>query len=254
MKVVILCGGEGTRLRELTEKIPKPLIEIGDMPVLWHLMKMYSHYGLKDFIFCLGYKGDKIKEYFVNYDWKNNDFSIKEGKLETYKSPEEWNIIFADTGRHSTKAERLLKIKDYLGEDEDFLVSYGDDLSDVNISKLIEFHKEKRKLATITTFQLNSPFGVVEITDDGLVKKFKEKPLMNDWINGGFMILNKKVLEEIHEGEDLEKEVFERLVSLGEICAYKHKGFWKSMTTFKDNQDLNKLWNDGKAYWKVWMD
>ena len=254
MKVVILCGGEGTRLKELTEKIPKPLIEIGGKPVLWHLMKMYSHYGFKDFILCLGYKGEKIKEYFVNHDWKSHDFTIRGGKLELHKESEDWNITFVDTGRYSNKAERLLKIKDYLDEDEDFLVSYGDDLSDVNVHKLLEFHKQKSKTATITTFRLNNPFGIVEIDEEGVVREFKEKPLMNDWINGGFMVLNKKALEQIQEGDDLEKEVFERLVGLGEICAYKHDGFWKSMTTFKDNQDLNKLWDDGKAYWKVWVD
>lgn len=233
MKVVIFCGGKGIRLKELTEELPKPLVEIGNMPVLWHIMKIYSSYGFNNFILCLGYKGEKIKDYFS----RNN--------------PKEWNLILVDTEENSTKAERLKKVKEIINED-DFLVAYGDDVSNVNIKELIEFHKKHRKIVTITAVQLNNPYGTVEINKDNTIKEFKEKPLMKEWINGGFMIFNKKIFDYIAEGDELEKEVFEKLVKNNEISAFKHKGFWKSMNTLKDNEELNELWKNGKAEWKIW--
>ena len=231
MKVVILCGGKGTRLRELTKEMPKPLIEVGGRPILWHIMKLYAHYGFKDFVLCLGYKGNMIKKYFQN-------------------NPEEgWNIQMIDTGKDTKKAERLMKIKDFVGNE--FFLAYGDDISNININELADFHKKHGKIATITTVKPENPFGVIEF-DSIYIKKFKEKPIMNEWINGGFMILNKKIFEYIAEGNELEEEVFKKLVEKNELCAFKHEGFWKGMNTFKDTQELNNLWENGNAKWKIW--
>lgn len=232
MKAVILCGGQGARLRELTEDIPKPLIEIGDKPVLWHIMKIYASHGINQFILCLGYKGEKIKEYFD----KNNG--------------ENWNIEFVDTGIGVSKAERLLKIRHLIDEDT-FLVSYGDDVSDVNIKEVIDFHNSKGKIATLTAIKPRNPFGVIDF-QDGIVKGFKEKPVMSEWINGGYFVFNKKIFDYMEVEEDLEKEVFAKLVKEGELCGFKHPGFWEGMNTLKDVQELNSLWKNGKASWKVW--
>jgi glucose-1-phosphate cytidylyltransferase len=233
MKVAILCGGKGTRLREYTEDIPKPLVEIGGKPILWHVMKIYSHYGYKDFILCLGYKGELIEEYF-----KKNDYS-------------EWNIEFVDTGENTSKGERIKKIENLIGDDEDFFVAYGDDVSDVNIKELVEFHKNKGNIVTLTAVNPMSQFGILELNDSDEIEEFKEKPLLDHWINGGFFIFNKKIFDYIKEGYDLEKETFNELVGQKQICAYKHSGFWKCMNTFKDTMELNELWDEGKAPWKV---
>ncbi|MBU0929977.1 MAG: NTP transferase domain-containing protein [Nanoarchaeota archaeon] len=232
MKVVILCGGEGMRLRELTESIPKPLIEIGDKPILWYILKMYSHYGFNDFILCLGYKKDKIIEYF-----KDN----KSG----------WNIEFVDTGEGSTKSARLLKIKKYI-QDEEFFVSYGDDVSDVNIKNLLEYHKKNKKIVTLTAIHPTINYGIIELDENNMIKMFKEKPKLDHWINGGFFVFNRKIFDYIKEGYELEKEVFENLTKEKQICAFKHDGFWKSMNTFKDYQDLNNMFKSGNTPWEVW--
>lgn len=226
MKTVIFCGGKGTRLKELTEDLPKPLIEIGNKPVLSHIMKKYSDEGFNEFILCLGYKGNLIKEYF-----KNNK-----------------NITLVDTGQESTKAERLSQIEKYLDE-EDFFVAYGDDVSDVNIRDLLKFHKKNKKIATITAIHPQNPYGTLELKANKIIG-FKEKPLMSEWINGGYMVLNKKIFNYIEKGNELEKEVFEKLVKEGELYAFKHQGFWKSMNTFKDAQELNDLWRNGHAKWQ----
>ena len=232
MKVVILCGGKGTRLREKTEFMPKPLIRVGGMPILWHIMKHYSHHGYKDFILCLGYKGNMIKEYF-----KDNN--------------ENWNIEFVDTGEDSTKAERLMKIKDYINT-EKFLAAYGDDISDININETVNFHLKHGKMVTLTAIPLYSNFGILEMNDNNEIIKFKEKPrLHGHWFNGGFFVFNKKIFDYLNKG-DLEKEVFEFLSKENQIIGFKHKGFWKFMNTFKDWQELNELWKENKAKWKIW--
>lgn len=234
MKVVILCGGQGTRLREHTEKIPKPLVEIGNKPVLWHIMKIYSHYGFKDFILCLGYKGELIKEHF------------KENK-------ENWKIEFVDTGENTPKSGRLMRIKDYI-EDDLFLVAYGDDISDINIQKVVDFHNKHGKIATLTAIPLSSDFGIIEMDDKGDVIKFKEKPRLDEyWFNGGFFVFNKEIFSYLTKGE-LEKEVFEFLSKEKQIRAFKHDGFWKSMNTFKDWQELNDLEKKGNPPWIIWKD
>jgi len=232
MKTIIFCGGEGMRLREYTDKIPKPLVEIGGKPILWHIMKYYVYYGFNDFILCLGYKKEKIIEYF--------------------KGNKEFNIKFVDTGLKSSKGERLRQVKNYIiSQGENFWVAYGDDLADINLLDLLKFHKQNKKIVTLTTVQAISQFGVLDF-DGPIVTKFTEKPVLDYWINGGFYIMNKKIFDYLKSGWDLEKEAFEKLVEEREICAFKHKGFWKCVNTFKDTLELNELWNDNKAVWKVW--
>src|SRR3989338_6566818 len=227
MQVVILCGGKGTRLSEYTESIPKPLIEVGNKPILWHIVQLYKSFGHKDFIFCLGYKGDKIREYF------ENEKDVK--------------IDFVDTGIDANKAERLLKVKDKI--DGTFLVSYGDDLSDVNLDELIKFHKEKKKLVTLTAVPLSSPFGILSIDGESLVLEFREKPKLDVVMNGGFYVMEKKIFDYIKPCYDLEKETFENLAKQGQIAAFRHRGFWKSMNTLKDVIELNELYDKGVKPW-----
>ena len=225
MQVVVLCGGKGTRLSEYTEQIPKPLIGVGGKPILLHTIDMYSDYGCKDFILCLGYKGDKIREYF--------------------KNKSSFNIEFVDTGINSNKAERLMKIKKYVKED-DFFVTYGDDLSDVNINELLKFHYKNKKIVTLTAVDLVSQFGIVKVNKKWEVTEFKEKPKLNCIMNGGFYVFNRKIFDYIKKGYDLEKETFEDLAKEKMICAFYHKGFWKSMNTLKDVIELNEMFNHKK--------
>ena len=232
MKVVILCGGEGTRLKELTEDIPKSLVEIGGKPILWHLMKYFSHFGHNDFILCLGYKGDKIKEYFQNNN--ENNFNIK----------------FLDTGINNNKSERLIQVKEYV-DDEEFFVSYGDDLCNVNLDNLLQHFKSNSKIAILTAVKLKSPFGIISINSDGVIEDFKEKPELEHWMNGGFFIFNRKIFNYLDKG-DLEREVFESLAKEKQIIAFKHNGFWGSMNTLKDSLDLNRSWKENSAEWKIW--
>jgi len=233
MKVVILCGGRGTRLNELTEEIPKPLVEIGGKPILWHIMKIYASYGYNDFVLCLGYKGKMIEEYFKDNNHEN------------------WNIEFVDTGEESNKGQRILKIKDYITEDN-FFVAYGDDVADVDIKKILDYHLQKGKIVTLTAINPRSQFGIMEINDNDEIIEFKEKPKLDHWINGGFFVFNKKIFDYIKEGYELEKETFEDLVKEKQICSFKHNGFWKCMNTFKDTMELNELWEKDKALWKAW--
>lgn len=233
MKTVILCGGEGTRLKELTESIPKPLVEIGGKPILWHIMKIYSYYGFNDFILCLGYKGNLIEEYFK----KNKE--------------ENWNIIFSDTGSDTNTGGRIKKIEKYIN-DELFFATYGDGLANIDLKELLDFHKQKNKIATITCVNPLSQFGVIDIDKDDFIIKFKEKPPLNQWINGGFFVFNKKIFNFISEKDTLEKRPFEFLAEKKEIAAHKFEDFWDCMDTFKDMQLLNRLWKENKAPWKVW--
>ena len=228
MQVVVLCGGKGTRLREYTEEIPKPLIDVGSKPILWHILQIYKSFGHKDFIFCLGYKGEKIKEYF--------------------KNEKNLRIQFVETGLEASKAERIQKIQ-HLIKDEDFFVTYGDDLSDVDIKKLYGFHKKNKKIVTLTAVNLESPFGILEFGKKGKLIGFKEKPRLNYFMNGGFYVFNEKIFSHIKKGHDLEKEIFSELAKIGEIAVFKHKGFWKSMNTLKDVIELNELYNKGFTPW-----
>lgn len=252
MQVVILCGGKGTRLREYTEELPKPLVEIGGKPILWHIMKIYAHYGYNDFILCLGYKGEKIKEYFAQRHWKDHNFTLQNNQLEVHAGKDEdWKITLVDTGQHSSKADRLLKIRDYITEDN-FLVAYGDDVSDVDIAEVVEKHNQHQKIATLTAIPLHSEFGVLETNENNEIITFKEKPRLEQlWFNGGFFVFNRKIFDYLNKGE-LENEVFESLAEERQIVSHHHEGFWKCMNTFKDAQELNERWEKGTAPWKVW--
>jgi len=235
MQVVILCGGEGTRLLPTTKKLPKPLIPVGGKPILWHIMKIYSQYGHRDFILCLGYFGNKIREYFQNP--KNIE--------------KDWNITFIDTGLKTNKGERLKKVKNHIKNDN-FLVCYGDDLSDVNINEVIKFHEEKNKVATLTAINPIYQYGVIKTNDDDEIIGFKEKPKLEHWINGGYFVFNRKIFDYIKEGWDLEKETFEALARNRQISAFKHKGFWKSMNTLKDVMEFNEMWEKNELKRILW--
>jgi len=228
MQVVILCGGKGTRMYPKTEEVPKPLMYVGDRPILWHIMKLYSRHGHKDFILLLGFRGDMIKEYF--------------GKPENTEP--DWDIEFLDTGLDTKKGQRIVMAKDLIKDDK-FLLAYGDDLCDVNINDVIKFHEKNGKMVTLTSVRLASDFGIVDMDDDGTVKQFKEKPILDYWISGGYLVLNKEVIDYIGPGMD-ETDAFELLAKEGNVQAFKHYGFWRTMNTIKDMQKLNELWKKGE--------
>ena len=230
LKTVILCGGKGTRMGN--DELPKGLFTIGGKPVLWHIMKIYAHYGFRDFILCLGYKGNKIKEYF--------------------SKAKDWNICFVETGPDTNTGGRIKKIEAYIKE-EMFFAAYGDALSNVSINDLLKFHKAHGKTATLTAVRPFSPFGIIAIdAHSDTVTHFEEKPILDHWINGGFFVFSKKIFDCLRENDILEKDTFDRVVSDKNLVAYKHNGFWECMDTYKDNLHLNELWNRGKALWKAW--
>lgn len=256
MKTVILCGGKGTRLKEQTVYIPKPIVKVGDRPILWHIMKIYSHYGFNDFILCLGYKGDLIKDYFLNYEWMSHDFTLNlksRNNWNTHESHniENWNITFADTGLRTLTADRLARVQKYLEGEERFMVTYGDGLADIDIKKLIEFHKKTGKIATITGAHPSSKYGLIQTTNDKIITSFQQKPILEDYINIGFMVFEKDIFKYLGKNRMIE-DVFIDLVKLGEIAMFKHEGFFHAMDTYKDYEDLNRIWNSGKVPWKIW--
>ena len=257
MKCVILCGGKGTRLQNETEFKPKPLILIGNKPILWHIMKIYDFFDIKDFVLPLGYKGELIKRYFMEYSWRNNDFTLnlKENSYKTHSSNEEtedWKIHFVDTGLESGTALRLFKIKQYLGDDEDFCLTYGDGVANVDISNLIKYHREKGKIVTITGLHPRSKFGLMIADENNIVKEFTEKPVLPDTINGGFMIFNKRIFEYLEESDSmLVDSTLPRLAALNEVAMYAFDDFWHCMDNQKDLDDLNKIW-DSNPPWRIW--
>lgn len=255
MKVVILCGGWGTRLKEQTEILPKPLVTIGDRPILWHIMKIYSHYGFNDFILPLGYKGEMIKEYFINYSMKNSDFllDLKTQDVRSFSKNhlEPWKIHFVDTGLDSSTGRRIGLIKQYLKDDDLFMVTYGDGVADIDLNKLVEFHKSKKCLATISGYNVLSRFGIVK-EKDGIVREFVEKPKTEDLVNMGFMIFEKAALDYFNELSDMiEKDALVQLCKDGQLAIYHHKGFWFAMDTQREYEELNKLWKEDPK-WKLW--
>lgn len=255
MKAVILAGGFGTRISEETHLKPKPLIEIGGMPILWHIMKIYSAHGINDFVVCCGYKGYMIKEYFANYFLHMSDvtFDIKNNKMDVHqKFAEPWRVTLVDTGLDTMTGGRLKRIEKYL-EDDSFCFTYGDGLSDVNIADSINFHRRKKTFATITAVRPAGRFGILNLEDDK-VKDFIEKPAGDgNWINGGFFVLEPKVLEYIKDDATIwEREPLEKLSSDGQLSAYKHTGFWQPVDTLRDKNLLENMWNSGKASWKIW--
>lgn len=259
MKAVILCGGQGTRLREETEYRPKPLVEVGNRPILWHIMKLYANYGVLDFVLCLGYKGNMIKEYFLNYEAMNNDFTICLGEnhrigYHDNHQEQDYKVTLANTGLDTMTGGRIKKIERYI-KDDTFMVTYGDGLCDVNIAKLLAFHKSHGRLATLTTVHPISRFGVLEVNNQNQVTDFAEKPQVAGLINAGFFIFNKRVFDYLG-GDDciMEREPLERLAAEGQLMAYRHEGFFFAMDTYREYLYLNELWDTGKAPWKVWND
>lgn len=256
MKVAILAGGYGTRISEESYLKPKPMIEIGEMPILWHIMKGYSHYGYNEFVICCGYKQHIIKEWFANYYLYNSDvtFDFTDNNQLTVHSnvAEPWKVTLVDTGLDTMTGGRIKRIQKYIG-DEPFMLTYGDGVSDVNINELVEFHKEKRTIATLTAVQPEGRFGVLDIQDD-MVKSFREKS-QNDmgWINSGFMVLEPQIFNYI-EGDDtiFERQPLERVANENQLSVYKHHGFWQCMDTMKDKKKLEEMLAKGKAPWKVW--
>ncbi|HEV2392833.1 MAG TPA: glucose-1-phosphate cytidylyltransferase [Verrucomicrobiae bacterium] len=257
MKVVIFCGGLGTRLREETEFRPKPMVPIGERPILWHIMKTYAHFGHKDFVLCLGYKGDVIKEYFRNYHWNTSDVTLKLGprpqiKYHNQHGEEDWSVTLVDTGQATMTGGRLKRVLRFIDEDN-FLVTYGDGLTNSNINDSIAFHRAQGKMVTITAVRPAGRFGDLEIAGD-TVTAFKEKAEeQTGFINGGFFVMNKRIGDYLTGDKCvLEQEPLNRLAAEGQIAAYCHAGFWQCMDTFREQQLLANLWNSGHAPWKVW--
>ena len=256
MKVVILAGGFGTRISEESHLKPKPMVEIGDMPILWHIMKYYSHYGFKDFIICLGYKQYVIKEFFADYFLHTSDvsFDLTSNEMKVLnKNGEDWKVTLIDTGLNTMTGGRVKRILDYIDED-DFLLTYGDGLSNVDINKLVDFHKSHKKIATITTVSISNMKGVLDIDSDNVITSFREKEASDEAIiNGGYMVLNKKIGDYIADDTiALEKEPFAKLAEEKQLMSFRHKGFWQCMDTQREMKLLNELWSSGKAPWKLW--
>ena len=260
MKVVILCGGQGTRLRDITELLPKPMVQIGARPILWHIMKTYSHYGVKDFVLCLGYKGWKIKEFFLNFKAMTRDFTVTLGDHNTAEfhdtvEESEWKVTLAETGDEAMTGARLWKARKYLEGEEHFCLAYGDCLGDINISELIEFHKSMKKVATITGARPASRFGELSV-EENAVTSFNEKPNIGEgWVSSGFMVFDgRRVWDYLWPGDDLilEKEPLPSLARDGQLAVYRHNRFWIGMDTMREFNTLNELWSQGKAPWKVW--
>lgn len=260
MKVIILCGGVGTRLKEETEFRPKPMVYVGDKPIIWHIMKIYAHFGLNEFILALGYKADYIKEFFLNQKAFTSDFTLETATYETTyylrnrddEKIDNFKITFVDTGLETLVGERVLRCKKYIPNDDQFFcVTYGDGVGDVNVADLIGFHKKKGKIGTITGMHPRTKYGLFETDRKGTVKKFIEKPVLSNWSNGGFMVFDKRIFDYIKKGE-MEHPALRRLVKKGQLSLYKHHGFWFSVDTYKELEDLNKIWNAGNPPWKVW--
>ena len=258
MKVVLFAGGLGTRIAEETETRPKPMVEIGGKPILWHIMKIYSHYGFNDFIICLGYKGYLIKEYFMHYYLHNSDITIELGsnKVEVHHSKiEQFNVTLVDTGLETKTAGRLKRIEKYIGN-EDFMLTYGDGVADINLNELKEFHKQHGKIATVTAVQPEARFGGLEISSEGSVTTFKEKPKGDGkWINGGFFVLKPEVFKYLDTNVDnvmWEDKPMESLARDHQLMAYKHHGFWKCMDAMRDKLELEDLWQSNQAKWHTW--
>jgi glucose-1-phosphate cytidylyltransferase len=257
MKVIILAGGFGTRISEESHLKPKPMIEIGERPILWHIMKIYSHYGFNDFIICLGYKGYCVKEYFAHYFLHESDvtfdFRNQNERIIHNHSAEPWSVTLVNTGLETMTGGRIKRIQQYLGN-EPFMLTYGDGVSDVDIRALVDFHKLHGKKATITSIRPSGRFGALEMADNSMVQSFQEKPKGDGgWINGGFFVLDQKIFDYIDDDMTvLEKGPLENLAKDGELVAYKHTGFWQAMDTLRDKNNLEDLWKSGKAPWKVW--
>jgi glucose-1-phosphate cytidylyltransferase len=258
MKVIILCGGQGTRLKEETEFKPKPMVYVGGKPILWHIMKIYAHYGFNEFILALGYKADYIKNFFLNQKALTNDFTLDTNTFEVnyhLKNRAEFDdfkITFVDTGLETLPGERILRCKKYVPKkDENFMVTYGDGVTDADIKKILKFHETQKMIGTIIGVHPRMKFGSVKVDNKNKVKEFTEKPMMEDWVNGGFMVFKRKFFDYLKPGET-EHPSLKRLVKIGELSLYKHNGFWACIDTNKELTDLNHWWKEEKPPWKVW--
>lgn len=259
MKAVILAGGFGTRISEESQFKPKPMIEIAGMPILWHIMKLYSYYNVNEFIICAGYKQHVIKEWFADYFLHTSDITFdftQDDKIIVHnKRAEQWKVTVVDTGLNTMTGGRLKRVRDFLN-DEPFFMTYGDGVSDINIDKLLEFHKSNAKLATMSAVKPESRFGVLDLSENSMVKAFREKSSIDSgYINAGFMILEPNVLDYISDDSVMfEREPMEKLAADGQLMCYKHNGFWQCMDTMRDKEKLENLWAENKAPWKVWSD
>ena len=257
MKVVLFCGGLGTRLREHSETIPKPLVNVGARPILWHLMRYYAHYGHKDFVLALGYRGDMVREYFLRYNEAlTNDFVLSDGgrKVELLSSDlDGWRITFVDTGLHSNLGQRLLRVRKYLEGEDEFLANYADGLSDVPLDRLIEDFRARKVTASFVATRTGQSFHAVHSDDGGLVTGFGQIAETEFWINGGFFCLRKEIFEHIEEGDELVEKPFQRLIAQRKLAVYRHHGFWQSMDTFKDKITFDRMEARGNCPWMVWQ-
>ncbi|UJS17831.1 MAG: glucose-1-phosphate cytidylyltransferase [Candidatus Jettenia sp.] len=257
MKVVLFCGGLGTRLRDYSETIPKPLVNVGYRPIIWHVMKYYAYYGHKDFILCLGYKADVIKNYFLNYnECVSNDFVLSEGgkKLQLLNNDDikDWRITFVDTGLESNVGQRLKAVEKYLAGEEVFLANYSDGLTDLELPKLIDNFSRHKTIGSLLCIKPTQSFHVISMRNDSMVSEIQEIARSGIWINGGYFIFRREIFNYIKEGEDLNHEPFHRLIQEEELLAYKYEGFWACMDTFKDKQRLDDIYARGEAPWEVW--
>jgi glucose-1-phosphate cytidylyltransferase len=260
MKVVILCGGRGTRLREETEFRPKPMVPIGRLPILWHIMKIYASQGHKEFILCLGYKGEMIKDFFRNYLWMMSDVTFELGRnakarFHTRHDEEDWTVTLADTGENTMTAGRIKRIEPYLGPDEEFFLTYGDGVGNVDVNATLAFHRQHGKTLTLTAVHPPGRFGELELDPGDLVSQFTEKPQVEaGWINGGFFVASRRVFGHLADADDImfEQEPMRAIAAEKQLMAHRHNGFWQPMDTFQEFTLLNRLWNEGKAPWKNW--
>lgn len=259
MKVVILCGGRGTRLREETEFRPKPMVPVGPQPILWHIMKYYAHFGHTDFILCLGYKGDMIKDWFRNYLWHTCDVTLSLGRQPRVKfhnrhDEEDWTVTLADTGEDSLTARRLKRVRRYIEPGETFFLTYGDGLSDIDIGASLAEHNRVKRAVTISAVHPAGRFGALSLGEDGRIHTFQEKPQVEEaFVNGGYMVCSDRVFDYLpEENVAFEREPISRLVADGQLHSFKHEGWWQPMDTYQESQYLNQLWAEGRAPWKKW--
>lgn len=256
MKCVLLAGGLGTRMREETDFRPKPMVMIGNRPILWHIMRNFAHFDINDFVICSGYKGEVIRNYFMNFQSEVSDFTITLGRpsdviFHNELVESDWKITIADTGQETMTGGRLFKARNYI-QDEVFICTYGDGLANVNVKELLDFHNSHGKLATVTAVRPRSRFGVLDIGDDNSVLSFREKPQADGWINVGFFVFNRKIFDYLDENAVLEKDPLSRLAQQGQLVAFRHEGFWQPLDTFREYAIFNELWISGEVPWKVW--
>lgn len=256
MKVVLFCGGQGMRMREYSEAIPKPMVELGYRPILWHLMKYYAHYGHKEFILCLGYRGDVVKNYFLNYnECTSNDFVLTGGGRNVHllsKDIDDWSITFVETGLNSNIGQRLLRVRKFVQDEDVFMANYADGLTDLNLSALLDYFRQRQKIACFLGVRPMGSYHLVSSDKDGSVKDIHSMTQSDTRINGGYFIFRRQIFDHMKEGEELVEEPFRRLIAQRQLSAYPYDGFWACMDTFKEKQRLDELYSRGNAPWEVW--